>query len=84
MPLPLLTAGSFVSNNLLGLIVGPAVAKMSTRALVAAGGLLIAGLVPALSDRITARVVEWNPVTRSITFDDMSRLADLPNNAATR
>jgi hypothetical protein len=51
---------------------------MTTRALLVAGGLLIASFSPALADSVTANVAEWNATTRTITLEDRSQFADIP------
>jgi hypothetical protein len=54
---------------------------MMTRALLAGCGLLMLSLAPASADKITAAVIDWNTVTRTITLDDFSKFADLPKEA---
>jgi len=51
---------------------------MTARALLVAGGLLIASFSPALADSVTANVAEWNATTRTITLEDRSQFADIP------
>jgi hypothetical protein len=51
---------------------------MMTRALLVAGGLLMASIGSALADGFTATVIDWDTTTRTITFHDLSKLADIP------
>jgi hypothetical protein len=55
---------------------------MTTRALLVAGGLLVASFSPALADSVTANVAEWNATTRTITLEDRSQFADIPKEVA--
>jgi hypothetical protein len=57
------------------------ISDMTTRALVVGCGLLLASLSPALADNVTAKVIDWNSATRTITLDDYSKFADLPKEA---
>ncbi len=50
---------------------------MTTRALLIAGGLLVASFSPALADQVTATVIDWNAATRTITLDDQSQFANI-------
>jgi len=55
---------------------------MNTRALLVAGGLLVASFSPALADTVTATVADWNVTTRTITLDDQSQFANIPKDVA--
>jgi hypothetical protein len=55
---------------------------MTTRALLIAGGLLVASLSPALADQVTAKVTDWNSATRTITLDDRSQFANIAKDVA--
>ena len=55
---------------------------MTTRALLIAGGLLVASFSPTLADQVTARVTDWNPATRTITLDDQSQFANIAKDVA--
>jgi len=51
---------------------------MLTRALLVAGGLLVASFAPALSDSVTATVMGWDAANRTITLEDLSMFMDIP------
>jgi hypothetical protein len=51
---------------------------MIMRALLVTGGLLAASIGPALSDSITAAVVDWDAADRTITLEDYSQFASIP------
>ncbi|MGH6727725.1 MAG: hypothetical protein ACREB8_14460 [Pseudolabrys sp.] len=55
---------------------------MITRAFLVAGGLLAVSLTPALAENLSATVTAWEPVTRTITLDDLSQFADIPKTVA--
>jgi hypothetical protein len=55
---------------------------MMTRALLVGCGLLLASMGPSFADTITARVINWDTVSRTITLEDMSQFADLPKEVA--
>ena len=52
---------------------------MLTRALLVAGGLLAASIGPALSDSVTASAISWNAAQRTITLEDFSQFAGIPD-----
>jgi hypothetical protein len=51
---------------------------MMTRVLLVAGGLLAASIGPALSDSVTATVIDWDAAQRTITLEDFSQFASIP------
>jgi hypothetical protein len=51
---------------------------MIMRALLVAGGLLAAGIGPAVCDNVTATVTGWDTASRTITLEDMSQFAGIP------
>jgi hypothetical protein len=55
---------------------------MTLRALLVGAGLLVASFSPALADQVTAVVTDWNATTRTITLDDQSQFASIPNEVA--
>jgi hypothetical protein len=55
---------------------------MTTRALLVGCGLMMTSLTPAFADNFTATVVSYDPVLRTITFDDQSQLASIPATVA--
>jgi hypothetical protein len=55
---------------------------MTTRALLVAGGLLIASFSPALADSVTAGVISWDSAERTITLEDYSQFAAIPGTVA--
>ena len=52
---------------------------MTTRALFVAAGLLVASFSPALADTVTATVTGWDAAERTITLDDQSQFANIPD-----
>lgn len=55
---------------------------MTIRALLVGTGLLVATFSPALADQVTATVTDWNAATRTITLDDQSQFANIPEEVA--
>jgi ABC-type Fe3+-hydroxamate transport system substrate-binding protein len=55
---------------------------MTTRALFVAAGLLAASFSPALADSVTAGVIAWDPAGRTITLEDYSQFAAIPDTVA--
>ena len=51
---------------------------MIARAILVTGGLLSAGIGPALCDSVTATVLAWDSVSRTITLEDKSQFAAIP------
>jgi hypothetical protein len=50
---------------------------MSIRTLLLATGFLAASFTPAFCDNITASVLNWDPVERTITLEDFSKVAEI-------
>ena len=55
---------------------------MKTRAFFVGLGLLAASSAPVLADSVTGKVTNWNPSQRTITFDDLSQFASIPQEVA--
>jgi hypothetical protein len=55
---------------------------MNIRVLLAGCGLLLASIGPASADNVTAMVTNWDTVSRTLTLDDHSQFADLPQEVA--
>jgi hypothetical protein len=53
---------------------------MLTRALFVAAGLLATG--PAFADSVTAKVAQWDAAARTITLEDRSQFANIPEDVA--
>ena len=52
---------------------------MMTRALLLAGGLLMASLGSAAADSVIATVLKWDAASRTITLEDFSQFAEIPS-----
>lgn len=52
---------------------------MMTRALLLAGGLLMASLGSAAADSDIATVLKWDAASRTITLEDFSQFAEIPS-----
>jgi len=50
---------------------------MTARVLLAAAGLLAAGLSPVFAESLTATVTAWEPATRTITLEDKSQFSNI-------
>jgi hypothetical protein len=51
---------------------------MSKRLFALAAALLITSVTPILAESLTGTVTEWDPTDRTITLDDMSKFASIP------
>ncbi len=52
---------------------------MMTRALCVAAALLAASFTPSLADSVTAGVISWDGGQRTITLEDYSQFASIPD-----
>ncbi|MCF8475870.1 MAG: hypothetical protein K9G60_02495 [Pseudolabrys sp.] len=52
---------------------------MSARALLLAAGFVAASFTPAFCESVTATVTNWDAASRTITLDDNSQFASIPN-----
>lgn len=51
---------------------------MKTHAFFVGLGLLAASIAPAAADSVTGKVANWNSEQRTITFEDRSQFASMP------